>query len=505
MQIFNDEKSIEDKIVSSLKVQADTLLIDRPDITLIAGTKTANKSSLIDALQPNTIDLDSFWFPAILVTTNWNRNDDVFTPTETFAARNTALYKPVGWLHNTTEQNNETIGVINSNVVIDDNYNIINDILPKFHIAVGILIWKKYFPSYGEEIENGIAKKELFVSMEALFSNFGYAIKKPGSEDIHLIDRDDESAWMTQFLRVYGGPGKIKVKDKEYRIGRWLRNITFSGVGCVHNPANPESIILSDIVHAETKILGITDQELKELKESKISNFDQSLENSVLILEPKGETMSDQKVEKVVACGSEAADMEKMKADLASLQASLAEVTKAKDTAEASLASLKAESEALAAKNKDMEDAYAKLQTEASDQAKAKKDVEASLATAQETLTNIEKDKVAATRLDELKKVNAVEDEAKTLASVREMNAETFASVLSFAQAAFKKTTETAVTSMAKSTDQKVTTNTATTEVAKAEVENKEPSLVTANSALNTDTKVEALKAFGKKLVGKTK
>jgi hypothetical protein len=44
---------------------------------------------------------------------------------------------------------------------------------------------------------------------------------------------------LTSHLRAYGGPGIFD----DFRIGRVLRKITFSGKGFVDKPANPDSII----------------------------------------------------------------------------------------------------------------------------------------------------------------------------------------------------------------------------------------------------------------------
>jgi hypothetical protein len=55
-----------------------------------------------------------------------------------------------------------------------------------------------------------------------------------------VVQRSEASAFLTKHLRSYGGSGKYE----DYRVGRLLRNLSFSGKGLVSKPANPRSIIL---------------------------------------------------------------------------------------------------------------------------------------------------------------------------------------------------------------------------------------------------------------------
>lgn len=75
--------------------------------------------------------------------------------------------------------------------------------------------------------------------MECLFSDFDYSVVSPDGE-MKVVARNDESAFLTKHLRVYGGKGVYE----GYKVGRLLRNIAFSGKGLVNKPANPRSIIL---------------------------------------------------------------------------------------------------------------------------------------------------------------------------------------------------------------------------------------------------------------------
>ena len=75
--------------------------------------------------------------------------------------------------------------------------------------------------------------------MECLFPNFDYALTAPDGST-KVVSRDEASAFLTKHLRSYGGSGEYQ----NYRVGRLLRNLSFSGKGLVSKPANPRSVIL---------------------------------------------------------------------------------------------------------------------------------------------------------------------------------------------------------------------------------------------------------------------
>jgi hypothetical protein len=76
--------------------------------------------------------------------------------------------------------------------------------------------------------------------MECIFKGFDYAVESPNGE-YHVVARGENTAFLTQHLRAYGGGGVYQ----DHKVGRLLRNITFSGKGFVANPANPDSIIFN--------------------------------------------------------------------------------------------------------------------------------------------------------------------------------------------------------------------------------------------------------------------
>jgi hypothetical protein len=181
---------------------------------------------------------------SILVTTSWNKNDDVFDKEEVWASKNTPKYKPTNLEHD----ERQIVGGIVDNWAVDEGFALIEenldaqDLPDHYHILVASVIYKQWQdPAYQkramdliEQIEAG----DKYVSMECIFKGFDYAVIAPNGKH-HVLARNDETAFLTQHLRSYGGGGSFQ----DHQVGRLLRNITFSGKGFVNKPANPESII----------------------------------------------------------------------------------------------------------------------------------------------------------------------------------------------------------------------------------------------------------------------
>ena len=212
-------------------------------------TAAKNISSIDQALAENQNQFDLHYIHTILATTGWNRNDDVFDRQEMWSARHTAEDKPFNKGHDP----NFIIGHITGNAIVDENYELVSDnsevdSLPnKFHIVTSAVIYK-HVSSRDEklslsmqELIRQIAEGKWFVSMEALFSNFDYAlIAEDGGEKI--VSRNEDTAFLSKHLRSYGGAGEYN----GMKVGRLMRNMTFSGKGLVENPGNPESIIFKE-------------------------------------------------------------------------------------------------------------------------------------------------------------------------------------------------------------------------------------------------------------------
>jgi len=186
---------------------------------------------------------------SILVSTVWNKNDDIFLPGPVWAARDTPTYKPSNLGHDETK----IVGSIIDTWAVDDELKLIADIsetqadesfqLPElFHLLVASVIYKRWSdPELVARVDSlieSITAGEMFVSMECLFNNFDYGVIDT-SGDNHIVARSADTAFLTQHLRAYGGKGTYQ----DHKVGRVLRDITFSAVGYVENPANPASII----------------------------------------------------------------------------------------------------------------------------------------------------------------------------------------------------------------------------------------------------------------------
>jgi len=240
-------------------------LVEKTDNQLIISDKKNIKAIA------GITDTDLYYTQSILVTTSWNKNDDIFDKNEVWAARATPIHKPTNLEHNEAI----IVGHITSNypmtedgVLIDENTNLDN--LPeKFHILTGSVIYTGYTnPDLREraaqliaEIENGTK----YVSMECFFKGFDYGLINKSTGEYKILNRNEETAFLTKHLRAYGGLGE----HENYKIGRVLRNITFTGKGFVDKPANPESIIFTkDSLNFDKKIANI------EINKEKNTNFE---------------------------------------------------------------------------------------------------------------------------------------------------------------------------------------------------------------------------------------
>lgn len=204
-------------------------------------------SDLYQALATNEGQFDLHYLKTVLVSVGWNKNDDVFDPLEVWAARGSPEDKPFNYEHKA----DDIIGHITGNYVVDaDGKAVADDTLAdklpeKFHIVTSAVLYKCWaneeLQKRMDQILVEIPKGKWFVSMEALFRNFDYALlKADGSETV--VPRNDKTAFLTKHLRAYGGTGKYD----DQKVGRVLRHITFSGKGLVKKPANPESIIFTE-------------------------------------------------------------------------------------------------------------------------------------------------------------------------------------------------------------------------------------------------------------------
>ena len=189
-------------------------------------------------------DPDIYHVYSILVTTSWNKNDDVFAKEEVWASKDTPKYKPTNLEHD----EKQIVGGMIDNWAVDKNFNLIDenvdpkDLPDHYHILVSSVIYKQWqdkaYQKRALDLINQIEAGQKHVSMECIFRGFDYAVVAPDGKN-HILVRNDETAFLTQHLRSYGGTGKYQ----DHQVGRLLRSITFSGKGFVDRPANPESVI----------------------------------------------------------------------------------------------------------------------------------------------------------------------------------------------------------------------------------------------------------------------
>jgi hypothetical protein len=280
---FEVKAGLEDLITASASACVIASITDSPNIDLdkiAEARKLHNFSDKDTEYNKQYLPPDMMQVNAILASTTWNGNDDVFTPDETIKAERTAQLKPVNIDHKGKEIDgvNQTIGVIAQSYAVDSEYKYFSfdqkEPNKPFHILASAYLWEKYFPEAVGNLKKAIDKKEQFVSMECLFKDFGYALKKEGSDVINLLPRNEITSWMTASLRAYKGTGSIKIDGTEYRIGRWLKGFVFSGMGFVKKPANGPSIVFEDYLsHASMKFQTVSEDLFVKKEENGVLEF----------------------------------------------------------------------------------------------------------------------------------------------------------------------------------------------------------------------------------------
>lgn len=294
---------------------------------------------------------DLYNLESVLVSTGWNKNDDVFDKEELWLARETPEDKPFNFMHD----ERDIIGHITGNRVVDKSGREIlsQDDLPQdFDILTTAVIYKEWSDleqrSRMSKIISEIEEGKWFVSMECLFPAFDYAMISPDGEK-SVLERNEASAFLTKHLRAYGGEGKYN----NYKVGRMLRNLSFSGKGLVSNPANPESLILSNESFSESKSIILTTSSIKE-------SYDMSneLENQVSILKQElAEAKSAEAALKEKVLAEQKAEFE---SQISNLEASIAEkqeeIANASQLTEELKSSIEGLEESLAKKDKEIED-----------------------------------------------------------------------------------------------------------------------------------------------------
>ena len=196
-------------------------------------------------LAENKDQIDLYYLESVLVSCGWNKNDDVFMPQATWAARSTPEDKQFNFMHD----ENDIIGHITGSYVLGKDGKAVSDEqeMPEdFDIITQAVLYNSWTNSENKErmdkIIAEIEEGKWYVSMECLFAGFDYALSNEDGLK-KVLARDEESSFLTKHLRSYGGSGEYQ----GYKIGRALKNIAFSGKGLVSKPANPRSVILKSV------------------------------------------------------------------------------------------------------------------------------------------------------------------------------------------------------------------------------------------------------------------
>ena len=310
------------------------------------------------ATSENKEQFDLYYLSSILVSTGWNKNDDVFDLQEAWRAKDSPVDKQFNFMHNEAD----IIGHITGSVVLDQVGNEIEDInnVEKFDIATSAVLYNSWTtPELKERMEKLIAEIEegkWFVSMECLFNEFDYAVVTPEGDN-KVVARDEASAFLTKHLRAYGGDGQYE----GYKIGRLLRNIAFSGKGLVSNPANPRSVILNDVNP-------FANAQAEEISNSNINmeNVDMSDVLKEQVEELKAELATAKEAAKALETEMTKQKEEEIQSKIEAFEAVVSEkdeaITEAQAAVEAAEAKVSELEEAIAKKDEELAEALAKIE-----------------------------------------------------------------------------------------------------------------------------------------------
>jgi methylphosphotriester-DNA--protein-cysteine methyltransferase len=242
------KKEISDGIGDLVKGTASVAYCSEATIRkgdLKAASETISDPDILSKiLAENKDQVDLYYLESVLVSTGWNKNDDVFMAEATWEARNTPEDKQFNFMHD----ENDIIGhITGSYVLTKDGKAVADDDKARpdeFDIVTQAVLYNSWMGDDNrermEKIISEIEEGKWYVSMECLFAGFDYALIDPNG-NAKILARDEQSSFLTKHLRSYGGTGEYE----DYKIGRALSNISFSGKGLVAKPANSRSIILN--------------------------------------------------------------------------------------------------------------------------------------------------------------------------------------------------------------------------------------------------------------------
>ena len=264
-ELFPDEEEIADKISDTLTyctaaAKFEPTPNEKERVIAALGDGEKGKAAISDD--------DLYFVRSVLVSTAENKNDDVFSREDTWAARNTPSHKPTNIEH---DENLLTGHIVDNWAIRSDGTMIaegtaVEDLPDIFHIITSSVIYKQWqddkLTERTAELIESIEAGEMFVSMECIFSKFDYGFKTVTGMQIE--PRTKANAHLTKALRCYGGSGEVDGR-KIYRV---LRDFTFTAFGFVKKPANPKSIIFNDISEISLSSENIVDNGECQLEEN---------------------------------------------------------------------------------------------------------------------------------------------------------------------------------------------------------------------------------------------
>ncbi len=431
MLIYKDEidNGLGDKLTDPLftKIIAKVTLGPKQNLDQMLAILRREKASIksLEELIGND-QPDLAFIVSILASVGWNLNDDIFMPDELWKARKTPIHKPINDMHDASK----ILGHIVDSYAVDKNgVKIADDTtdMPKeFDVEVAGVLYRA-FNELRDRIEDIILKAEsgeMFVSMEAWFQNFAYGILNPENGQTQVIDRKEDTAFLTKYLRSFGGPGIFK----NYRIGRVLKDFIFAAEGFVEMPANPESVI-----------------KIAANKTIKSDNF------TYINVIPKGgvEEMEDKAMQELQIKLDEAV------AKLAEKDSAIAGLTKELEDLKAK--DLETKVDEFSSKLEKLQAEYDEktkgLEAEKVDLQKRLEEVSKKAESAEAELNTIRKTIKARERLGKLSEIKEIKDVDGTLAELAEMTDETFGVIMKYAGQANKEKPE--ETKPAKDDDEK--------------------------------------------------
>jgi len=350
IKVYESERKLglEDQIRSQASVAFTAPVVK-------AGNQAAKASADLSEIASAAVeDPDLFNVFSILVSTSWNRNDDIFNNEEVWAARKTPIFKPTNLEHDEKQM----VGNIVDCWPVDEDFKLIadetdpSDLPESFHLLVSSVIFRQWqdrdlkerAETLIAEIENG----EKYVSMECIFRGFDYGVVDPDGNN-HVVARNDDTAFLSQHLRCYGGQGQFQ----GHKIGRMLKNITFSGKGFVARPANPESIIFDNlenngVTNIEKQLLfevNASDMEKDKMSDNQFLN-DQinELKEALASVQSENKTLNDKLAEANVSAFE--TKITELESTVAEFESKTAEMTSKLEESAASVEALQTELDA---------------------------------------------------------------------------------------------------------------------------------------------------------------